>query len=215
MSNGFAEAGAAGMTHGKLGNFIIKIDETLDNYLAGTGAPTFLGVVPCLVDIALTFDRALSLARGTHNRLYHTGYADIAQRLVEFFATGCKAVRRCPDAELFSGQASYAFTVHGELCGTGSGYYGVTFAFQLDQCIGGDGLDFRHDIVWFFSRYDLAQGVTIEHGDSMTAVCDLHRRSIFVAVDHDNLNAKPLQFDNDFLAEFTATTKQHAGCRRG
>ncbi len=47
----------------------------------------------------------------------------------------------------------------------------------------------------------------------MAAMRDLHGRSVLVAVNSDHFNAKALQLDHDFLAQFAATAEQYA--RRG
>ena len=45
----------------------------------------------------------------------------------------------------------------------------------------------------------------------MTAVRDLHGWRALVAVASDDLAAEPLEFDDDFLAEFARTEQKHAG----
>ena len=63
MANRLTKRCAACMPDGKLGNFVIKIDEALDNDLAGPGTSALLCILPGSVDIVITLHRALSLAR--------------------------------------------------------------------------------------------------------------------------------------------------------
>jgi hypothetical protein len=62
-----------------------------------------------------------------------------------------KLVRRGGQAEFFGGQPADAFAVHGEPGGAGGGDdFGEPGGLDLDQHVGGDGLDFRHDQLRFF-----------------------------------------------------------------
>jgi hypothetical protein len=84
------------------------------------------------------------------------------------------------------------------------------FLLQRDQSLGVDGLDLRHDQRRTLQRDQRAQRVAVEHAQHMTAMCDLHRRRIGVAVGHHHLAAEALQLDRDFLAQLAAAEQQHA-----
>ena len=62
----------------------------------------------------------------------------------------------------------------------------------------------------FFLLDDRAQRRAIEHVDHMMTVRDLHGRRVGVAIHRDHLDAQALQFDQQFLAQLTRTTKQDA-----
>ena len=82
---------------------------------------------------------------------------------------------------------------------------------DLDQHVGGDGLDFRHDDVGPLLLDQPLQRGGIGHRDHVRAMRDLVARRVGVAVDGDRFHAQALQRDDDFLAEFAAAQQHDAG----
>ena len=58
---------------------------------------------------------------------------------------------------------------------------------------------------------DGPQCCAVEHVDHMMAVRNLHGWRVGVAVHRDDFHAQTLKLDDQLFAEFTRTTKQHAG----
>ena len=92
MADGFAEAGAADMAHGKQSDFIIEIDEAFDDDGGTTRARFFTGNAPGFVDITRALNHALAFAGGAHDRFYNAGDADGIDRCTEFGFVGGKPV---------------------------------------------------------------------------------------------------------------------------
>ncbi len=88
---------------------------------------------------------------------------------------------------------------------------GEPFAFDLDQHVGGDGLDLRHDQMRPFLLDQRAQRGAVGHVDDMRAMRHLMAGRIGVAVHRDDFDAQALQGDDDFLAEFAAAEQHDAG----
>ena len=136
------------MAYRELGDFIVELDKAFDDDLAGAGPAAFLRIGPGRVDIGLGFERALALAGRTHDGLDHARQADLGDGGIKFCAAGGKSVGRGFQAEFFGGEAADALAVHGQARGARGGNDVVALAFQLDQGVGGDGLDLGHYIMW-------------------------------------------------------------------
>ena len=214
MAHRFQERGAAGMTDGQLGDFVIKIHKAFHNDLTGTGTAAFLCITPGFINIRFGMDGTLAVAGGTHDRLDHAGNADLLDRRIKFRTVRCKTVGRSFDTQFFGGQTADAFAVHGQPGSPGRGNHGETFFFQFHQSIGGNGLHFRNDIVRLFRFNDFSECFPIQHGDHMRPMCHLHPRSIGVAIHGYDFHAQPLHSDRHFFAKFPCTAEQYFGCTR-
>ena len=132
--------------------------------------------------------------------------------------TACQAVGepvgRRRQAQRLGGQAADAFAIHRELRGARGRDHGRHAGLgDLDQDVGGDGLDLGHDDVRPFLLDQALQRGGVGHRDHVGAMRDLVARRVGVAVDGDGLHAEALQRDDDFLAEFAAAQQHDA--RRG
>jgi hypothetical protein len=121
--------------------------------------------------------------------------------------------------EFLGGQPANAFAVHRQAGGArGRDDLGQALGFDLDQRVGGDGLDFGDDELRSFLLDQTAQRGAVGHVDHVRPMRDLLAGGIGVAIDGDHLDAEPLQRDDHFLAEF-AGAEQHdaqgAGGQRG
>ena len=214
VANRGAEAGTTDMTHGKQGDFVVEIDEPLDDHPPLAGAAAFLSVVPGALQVGVAFQDALAFAGRAHDRLDHAGVADGFHRGGVVLKGVGEMIRRGGQAQLLGRQTTNAFAVHGQLCGTCGRHHVEAFGFQLDQRGRGDRLDLGHDVVRLFLFDHCTQGCTIEHVDDVAAVRHLHGRRIGITINTDDLTAQALQLDHHFLAEFAAATQQHTGRRR-
>ncbi len=57
------EGSAANMAHGQQGDFVIEIDEPLDDYTTLTGTAAFLRVIPGTLHVVSAFEQALAFTR--------------------------------------------------------------------------------------------------------------------------------------------------------
>ena len=73
-------------------DFIVKVDKALHNHFSAAGTASFLGNMPCPVDIGLRPEGALSVARGTHDRLYDAREAYFFHGCIELFPCGSEPV---------------------------------------------------------------------------------------------------------------------------
>jgi hypothetical protein len=196
------------------GNFVVEIDETLDDHPPLAGAPTRLGILPGRLQVIDSFQQRLALAGGAHDRLDQTGKADLLHRRPARLERVGEPVRRGRQTQLFGRQATDTLAVHGQLRGTRAGDHGKTLALQLDQRRRGNRLDLGHDVMRLLQLDHRTQGRAIEHIDHMAAVRHLHRRGIGIAIHGDHLDAEALQFDHHFLAQLTRTAEQDASRTR-
>ncbi|MNY08779.1 hypothetical protein D3C86_1416500 [compost metagenome] len=199
------------MAHGQQGDFVVEIDEAFDDHPTFTGTATFLGVVPGFLHVIDAAQQALALARGTHDRLDHARETEVFNGFAVVLEGVGEVVRRGRQVQLFSGQATDAFAVHGQLRGAGGRDHGEAFGLQFHQGRGGDGFDFRDDEVRLLGFDHGTQGSTIEHVDHVAAVRHLHGRRVGVAVHGNHFNAQALQLDHHFLAQLATATHQYAG----
>ncbi len=199
------------MAHGEQGDLVLEVDEALDDDPALAGTPAFLGIVPGSLHVIDALEQALALARRAHHRLDHTREAEVFDGLAVVFEGVGKVVRRGWQVQLLGGQAADALAVHGQLRGACGRHHGKAFGFQLHQGGGGDGFDFRHDVVRLLGLDHCAQGGAIEHVDHVAAVRHLHGRGIGVTVHGNHFNAQALQLDHHFLAQFATATQQYSG----
>ena len=166
------------------------------------------------MQIIQAFQHRLALAGRAHDRFDQAGKADALDCGAALLEGVGKLIGRGRQAQLFGGQAANAFTVHGQLRSAGTGDNGKTFILQLDQGRGGNGLDFRNDIVRLLQLDHRAQGCAIEHIDHVAAMRHLHGRRVRVTVNGNHLDTKALQFDHHFLAQLARATQQHTGRAR-
>ena len=200
MPYGEAKTGSALVADSEQGDFVIEIDEALDYNLAAPGAPSFLRIMPTLLDVGNLAHDTLPLARRTHNRFHHAGATYLGYGCPVVLLTGSKAVGRSFKAQFLRGQAADTLAVHRQSGRAGGGDDVEALGFQFDKCIGGDGFDLWYHQVGFFRLYNLPQGRAVKHADGVRAVGYLHSGGIFIAVDGYDFDAEALQFDNDFLA---------------
>ena len=88
-------------------------------------------------------------------------------------------------------------------------------SFEIDEHLGRDRLDLRHDHVRPLLLDEPAQRCGIRHVDDVGAMRDLVARRVGVAVDGDRLHPEALERDDDFLAELPAAEQHDAGGGRG
>ena len=198
------------MAHGQQGNLVFEIHEPFHDHPALAGAAAGLRVVPGGVDVLLLFHQALALAGGRHHRFHHTGQADITHRRQVLLPVAGETVGRRVQAQLFRRQPADAFAVHGQAGGAGGGHHGDAFLLQLEQLVGGDGLDLRHDEVRPLLFHHAPYRGAVEHVDHVAAVGHLHGRRVGVAVHGDHFAAQPHQLDADLFAQFAGAQQQHA-----
>ncbi len=222
MADGFAEVGAHGAVgahaaHGELGDFIIEVDEALDDHAALRHAPARHRRLPGGAHVGRAVELALPLARGTHHRLDHAGIADAAiDRGLQLLQRIGEGIGRGGQTQLFGGQSADAFAVHGQPRSAGCGNDGHhTGSLQLFEHRRGDGLDFRHHQMRFFLQDEGAQSLGIGHLNRAGMVRHLLPRRVVVAVHRDGFHAQALQRDEHFLAQFARAEQHHAGGRRG
>jgi hypothetical protein len=211
VANRRAEAGAAGVAHGKQGDLVVEVDKPFHDDPALAGAPALLGIVPGALQVGVALQHALALAGRTHDRLDHAGVTDGFHRRGVVLEGVGEMVGRSGQAQLLGGQATDALAVHGQLCGACGGHHVEALGLQLDQGGGGDGLDLGHDEMRLLGLDHRTQGGAVEHVDHVAAVRHLHGRGVGVTVHAYHLAAQALQLDHHFLAELAAAAQQHAG----
>ena len=209
---GFHVAGSADGAHRKLGDLVVEIDEALDDDASSADTARGLRVIPGLHHVGRGLQQRLTLARGRHDRLHHTGKTDSAidGRLQLGERIG-KLVRGGGQAELLRREPAYPFAVHGQLRGAGGGnHLCQPSLFDFHQHRGGDGLDLRHHQMRLFLLDQRAQSRAIGHGHHVAAMRHLHAGCVGIAIDADHFATQPLQCDNDLLAQFAAAQKHDA-----
>ena len=157
---------------------------------------------------------ALAFARGRHDGLDHAGHADLRDAGIEGLEGVGKDEGRGRQAQGFGGKAADAFAIHGQLRSTGAGNHAPAFRLELDKLVGGDSFDFRHDQRRLFQFDNATQRSTVEHGNDMAAISNLHARRMLVAIHGDDFAAQSLQLNDDFATQL-AGAEQHDPCSRG
>ena len=170
--------------------------------------------VPGILDVGFGLDDALAMARRTHHRLHYARDADFLDSGLEIFEIVGEAVRTRLDAEFLGGQTADTFAVHGKLGGLCGRDDGKAFLFHLDKRIGRNRLDLGDDVVGLFEFNHTAEFGTVEHVDDVATVGYLHTRGVGVTVHGNHFDSETHHLDDDFLAEFTSSAKQHLGGAR-
>jgi hypothetical protein len=120
-------------------------------------------------------------------------------------------VRRGRQAEFLRRQAPDAFAVHRQVGGARAGNHRrEALAFHLQQHVGGDRLDLRHDQLRPLLLDQRAQRGRIGHVQHVRPVRDLVARRVGIAIGGDHLHAQPLQGDDHFFAELARAEQEHA-----
>jgi len=220
MANGFAEMGfhlavLVQGTYGEQGDFIVEVDEALDDRPPLVDSAAGGGIVPGTGQVFLAVDLALSLAGGGHDRFHHAGVADTAlafHRRAQGLEGIGEGVGRGGQLEFFRGQTTDAFAVHGEMGGARGGNHAAEAGgFQFHQGFGGDGFDLGHHELRFLRVDQSGEDIARGHVDGLRTVRHLVAGGAVVAVHRDDLHAQALQGDDDFLAQFSRA-QHHDPC---
>ena len=151
--------------YGEQGDLVVEVDEALDDDAARIDPAAARRVVPGLLHVVRPAQQRLALAGRRHHRLDDARVADAAvDGGLQFGQRVGEAVGRGRQAEFLGGQAADAFAVHRQAGGArGGDDLGQPGGFDLDQGVGGDGLDFRHDEVRLFLFDQRAQRRAVGH----------------------------------------------------
>ena len=104
-----------------------------------------------------------------------------------------------------------ALAVHSVVGGFGGGdYRGQLVGFDGNELVGCDSFNLRDDEMWALLLNERAESSRVGHVDDVSAVGDLLRWGIRVAINHDRLDAEALEFDNNFFAKLAAPKKHDA-----
>jgi hypothetical protein len=114
-----------------------------------------------------------------------------------------------------SSESANPFAVHRQLRRPGRrNDFGEPLRLDLGQRIGGDRLDLRHHQMRPLRLNQRLDRFPIGHIDRMGAMRDLMARRVRIAVHRDHFHAKPLQCDDDFLAQLARAEQHDARGRR-
>ena len=210
MSYGGAERRALQGPQRQQRDFVVEIDKTLDDDLAGIAAPAGLRVPPRLLDAVLVANDGLSLAGTAHHRFDDTRHPDRLDRPLECLETVGKLVRRRRHAERLRGEPTNTLAVHRQSCRARGWYHAQTVALHLDEHLRRNRFDLGYDEIRFFGKDQRAQRIAVEHVDDVAAMSDLHRRRVCITIDRNHLDAEPLQLDRHLFAEFSRPQQHHA-----
>jgi len=123
-----------------------------------------------------------------------------------------KTIRRGWQAQCLCCQTAYTLPVHGQARGTRGGNDArQSFALDLFQHAGGDGLDLRHDDMRFLLFDQRAQCGAVCHVDHVGTMRNLVAGRVCIAIDCDGFHAEALQCDDDFFAQLAAAEQHDFG----
>ena len=198
-------------TDGEQRDLVVEVDETLDDDAPRGHAAAAHGVIPRGADVLPGPHGGLALAGRAHHRLDHARQADLLDGRGELLPRRGEAVARRRQADLLGGQAADALAVHGQLRGAGRRDHGyVAGGLQLDERIGGQRLDLRHDEVGANLGDEVLHGLRVGHVQLVPEMRHLMRRGVGVAVGGVDLDAETLERDGHFLAQFTRSQQQNS-----
>ena len=208
VTNGFEHGSTARMAHGQQRNLVVELNKTLNDHATCTRTTTLLSDLPRAVDLLLRVANTLTVTRRAHNGLHNAGSTDLFNRRLELLACCRKAIGRGGQTQLLGSQAADTLTVHRKPSSLSCGDYVVALLLQLNQSGSCDCLDFGNDVVGLFGLDDLAQAIAVEHRKHIRTMCDLHRGSISILIQCNDLDTVTLQFDGNLLAKLTRSAKQ-------
>jgi hypothetical protein len=138
--------------HGEQGDFVIEIDDAFDDDPPGLDPAAAGRVIPGSLDIGRAAQQRLAFAGGGHYRFDDAWVANAVINCRLQFGQGVgEAVGRGRHAQFFGSQPADAFAVHREFGGAGGwDHFGQAGGFDLDQHVGGNRFDFRHDQIRLF-----------------------------------------------------------------
>ena len=191
------------MADGQERDLIVEIDESLHDDAARAGTSGGLRLVPGVVNVSLTPDGALAVAGRAHHGLHDAGDADLGDGRVELLARIGELVARRGETQLLGSQAADTLPVHRQERGLGGRDDVESLLLQFDQGRRGDGLHLRNDVVGPFGLDDFPKLLPVQHVDDIMAVRHLHSGRIRIAVHRNHFDAEALQFDYDFLTQFS------------
>ena len=183
------------MTHGQESDFIVKLHEALDDNLAASGTSPLLGDLPRSIGIGRRLADALAMARRAHDRLYDARSADFLYCSVKLLPGSGKTIVGCRQAELLMCKLADALSVHRKESRVGRRNHVISLLLQLYESRSSDSFHLWNDHVRLLLFDDLAELGSVKHGEHVTAMSDLHGRSILITIEGDDLYTITLQFD--------------------
>lgn len=194
MADGLAKmrldaAVGAPRPHSELGDFIVEIDETLDDHPAAAHPAAGHGIVPGLLHIGRAIDFALPLAGAAHHRLDDARIAnarvDGRLQLGQGVAEPVGARRQ---AQRLGCQAADAFAVHGQAGRSrGGDHRHHPLGLELFEHGRGDRLDLRHHELRAFGFDERAQLPGVAHDQGARMMRHLLAWRMVVAVGREGL----------------------------
>ena len=163
MAHRLEESGSGTMTDSQKSDLIIEFDKTLDNDLSAAGTTTLLRDLPCLINVSLGPDGALTMTGRTHHRLHDAWDADFRNSLVKFLTSLCETVRRCRKPQSLRCQTTYSFTVHGKSGCLCCRNHIETLLLKFYKTVSSDSLDLRNDVIRRLLLDHSLQSITVKH----------------------------------------------------
>ena len=209
VTDRFQKRGSADVPYRQQGDFIIEIHKSLHDHFSCARTSAFLRRAPGLVNIGFRPDDALSMPGRAHDGLDDARHSDFGNGFAVFLFRCGEPVSGSRQSEFFRCETADSFAVHGEIRRAGVGDDMVSLFFKFQELGCGDRFDLRHNISRFFLFDNGAERIRVKHIDDMTAMGDLHRRSICITVRGDHFGTEPLEFDRHFFSKFARSEQKN------
>src|SRR3989338_3040804 len=200
VSDRRAEGDALSVSHGEHGDFVVEINRSFHDDLAGLSSARFHRVLPRVAQILRFFSHTLAMSGRGHRGLYEAGETNGLGTSFEFFERRCETIGRGGKFQFFGSKFSDALSIHGEMHGARGRNHAPTLFLKLHKFVCRDGLYFRHDVIRLLLLNDSAYDFRIAHIECVTPVRDLHSRRALVPVAGNSLDTEPHGLDGDFFA---------------
>ena len=149
--------------NGKKRELRIEVDKLLDNNFLHIATRALHRLLESLFQFALIVHIALTMTRGRHQGLHHTGEANLVGSLLKLVIGLGIEVLSCAQPQLLGSEVTDGTTIHGIVDGTGGGDHLDALLLKLEQALRTDSLNLRNDDVGLmFVDYSL-KGIAIEH----------------------------------------------------
>ena len=203
MTNGRAEErGTVFLGYGEQGELRIEVDKFLDDNFLHIAAAIFHGLAEGFAQLVVVMDIALSVARRRHQGLHHTGEPDLVGSTLKLIKRlGIEILSRA-QSQLLGGKVANGATVHGVVHGAGRRNHLNAFALKVEETFGTDGLNLRHNDVGMVLLHNGSQRITVEHGENLALVGNLHGWRLIVTVASNDILASPFGGNRKLLAQF-------------
>ena len=187
---------------GEQGKLRIEVDKFLDDYFLHVATTFFHCFLVSLLQFIIVVNIALTMTAGAHQWFHYAWETDFIGSVLKLLEGLGIEILGGAQTQFLGGKVADGTAVHGVVHGTGRRHNLDALLLEVEESLGADSFNLRHDDVWVMFLYHCGQCVAIEHREHFPLVGYLHGWCIVILVASDDVLSCSLCGDGKFFAQF-------------